>query len=142
MIKEFIEAWNKNKDDLQEYFETTRQEEYNSYEKLVQLCFYKVINPYIEWEYKKFDISKMIKVDYGDYQGTQIFILPRNIYQPSVKDYVYTHTYYGSCSGCDTLLGISGYSDGLPDKRQVEDYMTLCLHLIEKCKFFRDEEDE
>ena len=55
---------------------------------------------------------------------TQIFLLHIATYQPSVSDYVYTNTYYGSCSGCDTLLAISHYNDGYPNDKQVEDYMT------------------
>jgi hypothetical protein len=56
----------------------------------------------------------MTVIDDGDYQGTQIFIIPTDTYQPSVKDYVMTDTYYGSCSGCDTLQAISGYDYALP----------------------------
>lgn len=33
MIKEFVEKWNKYKNDLEEYFGNTKQEEYSSYEK-------------------------------------------------------------------------------------------------------------
>ena len=45
-----------------------------------------------------------------------------------------------SCSGCDTLLSISEYGDGLPDDSQVNDYMDLCLHLLQKCHYMTDEE--
>ena len=56
------------------------------------------------------------------------------------KDYVYTNTYYGSCSGCDTLQAISGYDDGLPNEEQVKDYMQLALNLLQKCKRFEEGE--
>lgn len=42
--------------------------------------------------------------------------------------------YYGSCSGCDTLLSISQYDWGLPTDEKVEEYMTLCLHLVQRMK--------
>ncbi len=140
MIKEFCLAWEKNKDKLEEYFRKTRQEEYGNYEDLVKLLFDIVINPSIESDYYRFDTENILVIDDGDYQGTQVFILHRDQYRPSVEDYVYTNTYYGSCSCCDTLLGISGCSDELPSESQVNDYMDLCLHLLQKCHYMIDKE--
>lgn len=142
MVKEFCLAWEKNKGKLEEYFRTTPQSEYDSYELLVRRLFDIVINPSIENDYYGFDTKNFLVIDDGDYQGTQVFILHRNVYQPSVEDYVYTNTYYGSCSGCDTLLGISGYGSELPDEEQVKDYMRLCLHLLQRCNFMIDSEEE
>lgn len=85
--------------------------------------------------------KNILEIDDGDYQGTEIFILHKNVYQPYIEDYVYTSTYYGSCSGCDTLMGISEYDDGLPSESQVKDYMDLCLHLLQKCHYMIDEEE-
>lgn len=140
MIKEFCLAWEKNKDKLEEYFRKTRQEEYGNYEDLVKLLFDIVINPSIECDHYRLDTENILVIDDGDYQGTQVFILHRDQYQPSVEDYVYTNTYYGSCSGCDTLLSINEYEDGLPSESQVNDYMDLCLHLLQKCHYMIDEE--
>lgn len=140
MIKEFCLAWEKNKDKLEEYFRTTKQDEYGNYEDLVKLLFDIVINPSIESDYYRFDTENILVIDDGDYRGTQVFILHRDQYQPSVEDYVYTNTYYGSCSYCDTLLGISGCSDELPSESQVNDYMDLCLHLLQKCHYMIDKE--
>lgn len=142
MVKEFCLAWEKNKGKLEEYFRTTPQSEYDSYELLVRRLFDIVINPSIENDYYGFDTKNFLVIDDGDYQGTQVFILHRNVYQPSVEDYVYTNTYYGSCSGCDTLLSINGYSSELPDEEQVKDYMRLCLHLLQRCNFMIDSEEE
>ena len=58
--------------------------------------------------------------------------------EPFVSDYVYTNTYYGSCSGCDTLQGIHQYEYGLPDEEQVRDYMQLCLGLLQSCVYMLD----
>lgn len=140
MIKEFCLAWEKNKDKLEEYFRKTRQEEYGNYEDLVKLLFDIVINPSIECDHYRLDTENILVIDDGDYQGTQVFILHRDQYQPSVEDYVYTNTYYGSCSGCDTLLSINEYEDGLPSESQVNDYMDLCLHLLQRCHYMIDEE--
>ena len=141
MIKEFCLAWEKNKDKLEEYFRKTRQEEYGNYEDLVKLLFDIVINPSIECDHYRLDTENILVIDDGDYQGTQVFILHRDQYQPSVEDYVYTNTYYGSCSGCDTLLSINEYEDGLPSESQVNDYMYLCLHLLQRCHYMIDEEE-
>lgn len=136
MIREFIDAWNKRKDNLKEYFETTPMCNYDSYEALVKLVFEKIVNPEISWV---FDLNKIDVIDDGGCCGTQIFILHRDTYEPSVREYVYTNTYYGSCSGCDTLQAIQNYGENLPDDEQVKDHMTLCLHLLEKCNWMLDE---
>ena len=83
----------------------------------------------------------MTVVDDGDYQGTEIFIMPLDEYQPDIENYIYTHTYYGSCSGCDTLQHISMYDDELPNEVQIQDYMELALHLLQKCKWFVDTDE-
>lgn len=144
MIKEFVEAWDKNKDKLEKYFTDTIQTEYDSYSQIVRKLFEIVINPYMEettnWRLDDgFILDKMKVIDDGDYQGTQIFIIPLNTYQPSVEEYVYTNTYYGSCSGCDTLYSISSYdTDEKPNENQVRAYMELALHLLQKCKWLED----
>lgn len=135
MIKEFTTYWEKNKGDLEKFLKTTKQEKYTSYKSLVEALFEKVINPNVK---NKFDTKNISIIDDGDYQGTQIFLLHIATYQPSVSDYVYTNTYYGSCSGCDTLLAICDYDYGYPNDNQVKDYMTLCLHLLQKCCFMGD----
>jgi len=140
MIKEFVEKWNKYNKDLEEFFRNTKQEEYSSYEEIVKILFDEVINKG-EDEYDTFDTKNICVIDDGHYQGTQIFILHKDIYHPDIEDYVYTNTYYGSCSGCDTLLGISSYDGGLPDEQQINEYMTLALHLLQKCKYMYEGED-
>lgn len=141
MVKEFCLAWEKNKEKLEEYFRTTKQSEYSDYENLVKSLFDIVINPEIDNIYQ-FDTENILVVDDGGYQGTLVFILHRDTYQPTVDEYVYTNTDYGSCSYCDTLLGINQYEcDRLPDEQQVEDYMSLCLHLLQRCNFMVDKEE-
>lgn len=137
MIKEFIEKWDKYKNELEEYFKTNKQLEYSSYELIVKALFDIIIN---KDEEDKFDTENITVIDDEDYQGTQIFILHKDWYQPSVEDYVYTNTYYGSCSGCDTLLAIQDWDlEELPSEEQIKEYMTLALHLLQKCKYMIDE---
>ena len=139
MIQEIIKKWDKNKYKLEEYFSTTKQEKYGSYEAIIQQIFELVINS-DEESYERFNINKMTVIDDGDYQGTQIFIIPKDTYQPNIDDYLITHTYYGSCSGCDVLEGIRNYSSGLPTEQQVKEYMILALHLVQKMKRITDDE--
>lgn len=54
---------------------------------MFELCLQKADND------TGFDLSKMTVIDDGDYQGTQIFIIPKDTYQPSVIDYIMTNTY-------------------------------------------------
>lgn len=126
MLPDIIKQWDDNKAALQEYFQTTRQEKYSSYEEIVKLLFKYIIID------KDYNLEEMTVVDNGNYQGTKIFLVPEARYQPEAHEYLITHTYYGSCSGCDTIEGIHGSYYELPSDQQVSDYMTLCLHLIQK----------
>ena len=147
MIKEFCEAWEKNNGRLREYISSHDQGEYSSYGALVRKLFEHCINPYMKNLIKNscgdetFSIDKITEIDNGDYQGTLLFIIPRNIYQPGVSDYVFTSVYYGSCSYCDTLQGIHQYSYGLPSEDQVNDYMYLLLNLLENCHWLINKEE-
>lgn len=131
MIKEIIKNWEENKYKLEEYFKTTKQEEYQSYEAIVRKIFEICINV-SDSKYDNYDIENLHVIDDGHYQGTVIFIIPKNVYQPSAEDYLVTDTYYGSCSGCDTLQSICGYEYEFPTNEQVKEYMTLALHLVQK----------
>jgi hypothetical protein len=87
------------------------------------------------------DPTRIHQIDDGDYQGTLLFVIAASGYQPS--DYWYVKVGYGSCSGCDTLQaidGYGGYSDEAPSKDQVDDYMTLALHIIQGLKSMQGEQ--
>ena len=145
MIKEFIDAWNANKEELRKYFSETEQSEYCKYQIILQRILEKVINPYLKENetdiLNSFSIKDIKVIDYGDYQGTLIIIFHEDTFQPDSSETYYTIVEYGSCSGCDTLLGIIDYGNGLPNEKQVNDYMTLALHLIQRTKRF-EENDE
>ena len=135
MINSFVKSWEKHKGELEEYIRTHNQSEYDSYEQLTKLLFDIVINPECDSHYvEKFDTENIDVLDHSEWSGTKIMVLHRDAYEPDPDDYIYTYVYYGSCSGCDTLLGISRYSDELPKEHQVQDYMTLLLHLLQHCK--------
>ena len=93
MIKDVIKQWEENKHKLEEYFRTARQEEYSgSYKDILQKIIELVVTK--KDDYNNYDASKITVVDDGDYQGTQIFLIPTDTYQPSIEDYLITHTYY------------------------------------------------
>jgi hypothetical protein len=73
--------------------------------------------------------DRIHEIDDGDYQGTYLYVIASTGYQPD--DYWFVKVSYGSCSGCDTLQAISGYSDEKPTEEQVNDYWTLCLHIVQ-----------
>ena len=143
MIKEFVAAWDSNKDKLKEYIKTHKQEDYETYKDLLIMLISIVINPYFRDVLMEniWDTSRITTIDDGDYQGDQIFLVPKETYQPGIEDYFWTHQVYGSCSGCDLLLSISGYDYDLPTDVQVGGYMMLALHLLQRCRYMLSEEE-
>lgn len=140
MIQEFVLAWEKNKSKLEEYIRTHKMGTYISYQSLTKLLFDIVINPERAGYHEPFDTEGILSIDDGDYQGTLIFILHENTYQPSTNNYVYTSVYYGSCSGCDVLQSIHFYDyDAFPSKEQVSDYMELLLHILQNCHYMKED---
>lgn len=139
MIQKYIDKFQKNKDKLSAYLMATPQGEYDSYKKLliktIELC----LND-SELYYNNFDIDKITVIDDGDYQGSLLFLIPLDTYQPAEYDYITTYVGYGSCSGCDTLLSISGYDTDYPSNEQLKAYLLLCLHMIEHMEWFREAE--
>ena len=132
MIQSFVDYFITNKYRLREYLQTTPQRYYDTYKalliKTIELCF----------PPDKLDLSNLVEIDHGDYQGSLLYLIPLDTYQPNPDEYVTTYVYYGSCSGCDTLLSISCYDDGLPTEAQINEYLTLCLHMVERMEWFRE----
>lgn len=129
MLKEFVKAWDENKNELLRYWYKNEPSNYN---EIVLALIKKVLNPYFK-RYEFPEISDNVTViDDGDYQGTELFIFPKKTYQPDVDDYFFTYAYYGSCSACDTLEHIKfdlptvGY--------RAKEYNTLALHLLQRIK--------
>ena len=143
MIKKFVEQWDKYKDDLRAEIATRTDHTEWSYQDLFTLLCKVVINGGDIPSYQKLDTFNITKIDYGDYQGTIIFIIPLDTYQPSSYDTFYTVVEYGSCSGCDTLQSIQAngdYGETVPNATQVNDYMELCLHMLQRFHAFEENE--
>lgn len=137
MVDNIINLWEKHKGDLRHYIANTKQDKYGSYKKLVKLIIDKIINKTDDTcRFGKYDSSNITVIDDGDYRGTLIFLIPAKINQPSATEYLVTYADYGTCSACDTLKEITDMSsyNEMPSKEQVDGYMTLCLHLIQRMK--------
>lgn len=137
MNKYCVDRWNKNKDKLQKRIENSIDHNSWSYKTLVKLIIEEILNSGEEFEDDTWDSEEITVIDNGDYQGSQLFLFHKNTYQPGPEDYLITFEYYGSCSGCDTLMAIQdwSYEQKLPNETQVRDYMALCLNLIQQMRF-------
>lgn len=85
-----------------------------------------------EDDYGDPDPERIHEIDDGGYQGTLLYVIAAKGYQPC--DYWYVKIAYGSCSGCDALEAIRGYSSEPPTAEQLDDYMTLALHIVQGIK--------
>jgi hypothetical protein len=126
MIQNFIDSFMKNKYQL----ETKYSEKHpSSYEEIFQDVIRIIYN---DEGYDNPDIDRITTIDHGEYQGTRLFIVGATGYQPS--KYWSCKVDYGSCSGCDTYENIRSYDDDPPSKQQIEDYITLALHMVQNIK--------
>lgn len=139
MIKYCVEKWNKNNGKLkEEIIKINDKMNDMSYKDIVSLTVQQVFNDgdnekYGFWS-DEWNINKITEIDNGDYQGTILYMIPTDTYQPSESDYLLTTVGYGSCSGCDTLQSIQ-YSNWGDDQsltsEQISGYMTLCKDIIQ-----------
>lgn len=127
MEKEIIKRWDENKHLLKKHF--SEIEEYDDYLSIVKAIFKYVINDGDELE---FNIEEITEIDNGDYQGTKLFLIHKDVYQPDDDDYVVTSVGYGSCTVCDTLERINILSNA---DEKVSEYMTLSLHIVQRMKW-------
>lgn len=137
MNKEIVKKWELNKKRLEKHFKKNA-EFFGSWECQYEDVVKAVVKVIVNDDEDDFDTNLMTVIDHGDYQGAQLFIVPRDTYHPSPKDYLVTYEYYGSCSGCDTLQAIQSEND---EKHLVSDLMELSLHLIQNMKFIYGEDD-
>lgn len=86
------------------------------------------------------DKANIHVIDNGDYQGVQLFLIPKDEYQPS--EYLMTTVSYGSCSVCDTLQRIRDAGDDTVSEAQKDLYITLMLHLTQRLVEIKHEDME
>lgn len=128
MIKRAVENFEKNRAGLRAVFAAKHPD---NYKDLVRSTLDAVADAEDTWEPEALDIDtkRLEQIDHGDYQGTLVFVVPQRGYQPS--QYWAVKVSYGSSSGCDTLQAISHYSDDPPTEDQLDEYMTLALHVVQ-----------
>lgn len=131
MIQEFVKAWEDRKSEVAATFAAKRPE---TYKDVVAAAIGILGNTD---DYGVPDPNRIHEIDDGDYQGTLVYVIGATGYQPS--GYWYVRVSYGSCSGCDTLQAISDYSSDPPAEKQVGEYMTLALHIIQGLKKMGEE---
>jgi len=128
VIDEFVDIWENNKSELEEKYAEVHPTSYTEIvADVIQLISEEV-------EHGGPDPEHIHVIDDGHYQGTQVYVIAENSYQPS--DYFYVRVAYGSCSGCDTLLNISGGPRRAekPTEDQADQYMRLALHIFQSLK--------
>lgn len=96
---------------------------------LVKLSFEKIFNTGINHDYL-LNLKRITEIDNGDYQGTLLYVIPFDTYQPSEHDHLMTYVDYGSCSGCDTLQAIQCGHDRKLTEAQVKNFMALCKDIL------------
>lgn len=132
MLKILKEKWNKNESLLKEKIDNMISKEFNNlnYKDVVELTFETIFNDSDD-DYKNLNMEEITEIDNGDYQGTLLYLIPFDTYQPSASEYLMTFVYYGSCSGCDTLQGIQAYGWDEPiTETQRSDLLQLCRDII------------
>jgi len=130
MIDTFVKVWDNHKDELKDKYS---KELPDSYSTIVE-DIVKMINGHFDEysdDYEKPDPERITVIDHGDYQGTQLYIIASDDYQPSTFWHCFVD--YGSCSGCDTLEAIVEYDDEVTQKK-VDEIMSLALHIIQGMK--------
>lgn len=128
MIKLCLAAWDAHKYSLEQWYRTLSEDEINHlyYEDIVKRTF-EIINEMDE--YPRLDVNNITEINNGDYQGTLIYLVPFETYQPSHYEYLMTYIEYGSCSCCDTLQGLQ-YWDGENKDKQIKGFMELSKDIL------------
>lgn len=132
MIQSFVNSFEKNKDKIRSFFEAGHPDEYKDIVRNV-IKFMEIDYMMDEGLINNPDPNRIHEIDDGDYQGTLCFVISEKGYKPN--NYYTVLVGYGSCSGCDTLKAIRMDDIGnKPTKEQIDDYMTLSLHIVQRLK--------
>lgn len=129
MLKIILSQWENNKDELRAMLASRTDLNEVEYKDLVKMTFDVVYNTGLS-DYNCLDTNKIHEIDDGDYQGTLLYLIPFDRYQPGEYEYLMTCVGYGSCSGCDTLQAIQGWGSGELTNRQIDDFMALCKDIL------------
>ena len=128
MIKYCIKKWDKNNQVLlKELINRFKDLDDYEYKDFVKLTVEYILN--YNSEDIEYNTENITEINDGDYQGTLLYMIPEETYQPCEYEYLMTFVNYGSCSGCDTLQSIQyGYYEDTNEK--IKAYFQLCKDLI------------
>jgi hypothetical protein len=126
VIQAFVQRFDSQREVLLQKFRESHPKDYMAIVRAVVELLSDV------YEYDSPDPERIHQIDDGDYQGTLLFVVGAQGYQPST--YWAVTVGYGSCSGCDTLEAIRDYSDGDPTEEQAKNYLTLALDILRGLK--------
>jgi hypothetical protein len=137
MLKYCIEKWEQNKNILKDALSKDDNLNTCDYEYLVRMVVRYILNKNIREDDVQFNESDIAVIDHGNYQGSQLFVVAEDTYQPGYWQYLIGYQHYGSCSGCDTLKSIRFdiRHDAVPFEAQLKEYMSLCKDIV--CSFVR-----
>lgn len=131
MIERYTKRYFENLPALRAKFEAKHPDDYKA-------LVHSVVEVITGGDYDEIDPNRIHEIDDGHYQGTLVFVIAAKGYQPS--RYWYCRISYGSCSGCDTLYRIGGYSGERPTDQQVKQYMQLACHVVQQLREMGGEE--
>ena len=122
MLKDCVDQWEKNKENLRVAFENC--DIYSDYEDFARLV---IENIFPEWG--NYEIATARSGD--GYQGDVVFLITAETYCDLNTIYL-TDLSYGSCSVCDTLMSAA------ESEERVEDFMRVALNFIQSMKHYFD----
>ncbi|MFA6619305.1 MAG: hypothetical protein WCT23_09585 [Candidatus Neomarinimicrobiota bacterium] len=128
MIQDFIDRFMENKSTLRATFAERHPTDYVD----IVIHTIKAISDNVA---SGPDPENIIKMSHGIFHGTNLYIMPDKD-EHADTEFWYVCVLYGSCSGCDTLESIQSDGDytDTPSEKQVDDYMTLALHIAQAIK--------
>lgn len=133
MIQKYVDRFMARKHILRKQFEKSVPNDWQPIvEGVVELISH--ADPHDAWD-GDMDAKNIHRIDDGDYQGTLLFLIPEDTYQP--EEYWFVRIGYGSCSGCDTLLNLVEYVDyDDPGERErvVDGLMMLALQVVQNLR--------
>lgn len=135
MIKKFVALFDANREALREDFRKNPPGSYLDVVKRVVAILSEVED--YGYGYSP-DPERITVIDHGSYQGTQVFVIGAQGYQPYT--YWYVKMSYGSCSHCDTFQSVmqDWNDDEEVPVKCLDGLMTMALHVVQRIKQMDD----
>lgn len=134
MIQKFVDRFMEHKDLLAEQF---KKEFPSSYTDVVKGVVEILVDEDDPWG--DMDPTRIQKVGWGSYQGTNLYVIGAQGYGGEPSWVVKVE--YGSCSGCDTLARIESErkydwdsNTTTTTEQNIKDLLTLALHIVQNIK--------